>query len=128
MTKMPLSINGVDFSYLTERLGYSIVYEDVKGGNSMTMANGDEFLDILSRRAVPTWRLDSLTMTELSALHAACNAAAYVAVTYYDTVTHSVQNGLAHCSISSQEVGVIRDGGYYRFRAPTLSMRLRSVI
>ena len=127
MEKMPLSINGTDFSYLTERLGYSIVYEDVKGGNSMTMANGDEFQDILGRRAVPTWRLDSLTMTELATLHAACNAAAYVAVTYYDTFSHSVKSGIAHCTISSQEVSVIRDGGYYRFRAPTLSMRLRSI-
>lgn len=127
MTKMPLSINGVDFSYLTERLGYSIVYEDVKGGNGMTMANGDEFQDILGRRAIPTWRLDSLTMTELAEMHTACNAAAYVAVTYYDTVSHTVKSGFAHCTISAQEVGVIRDGGYYRFKAPTLSMRLRSI-
>ena len=128
MTKMPLTINGVDFSGLTDRLGYSIVYEDVKGGNGMTMANGDEHPDGIGRRPIPTWRLDSLTMTELSALHAACNAAWVVAVTYYDTTTNSVKSGFAHCTISSQEVGVIRDGGYYRFRAPTLSMRLRSVV
>lgn len=126
MTKMPLSINGVDFSYLTERLGYSIVYEDVKGGNGMTMMNADEYPDVIARRPIPTWRLDSLTMTELAALHAACDAAVQVAVTYYDTRTASVKSGYAHCTISSQEVGVIRDGNYYRFRAPVLSMRMKS--
>lgn len=126
MEKMPLSINGTDFSHLTERLGYSIVYEDVKGGNGMTMTSGDEYQDIIARRPVPTWRLDSLTMTELAALHAACNAAIYVPVTFYDTFSASVKSGYAHCTISAQEVGVIRSGGYYRFRAPTLSMRMRS--
>lgn len=126
MQKMPLTINGVDFSALTERLGYSIVYEDVKGGNSMTMANCDEYPDVIARRAIPTWRLDSLTMTELAALHAACDAAVQVAVTYYDTRTASVESGYAHCTISTQEVGVIRAGNYYRFRAPVLSMRMKS--
>lgn len=126
MQKMPLTINGVDFSALTERLGYSVVYEDVKGGNSMTMMNNDEYPDITGRRAIPTWRLDSLTMTELATLHAACDAAVQVAVTYYDTRSASVKSGYAHCTISTQEVGVIRAGNYYRFRAPVLSMRMKS--
>ena len=39
MQKMPLTINGVDFSALTERLGYSITYEDRKGSNGAIMQN-----------------------------------------------------------------------------------------
>lgn len=125
MQKMPLTINGVDFSAMTERLGYSIAYEDRKGGNSMTMQNGDEYQDIITRKPNLTWRLDSLTMTELALLHTAINAAVYVETSYYDTATASVLTAYFHGVISSQEIGVIRAGGYYRFRAPVLTMRAR---
>lgn len=125
MTKMPLIINGVDFSALTERLGYSIHYEDRTGNNGMTMMNGDQYIDVIVRKPVLSWRLDSLTMTQLAALHAAIDAAVYVDVTYYDTATASTKTALFHGSISEQEVGVIRNGGYYRFRAPVLSMVAR---
>lgn len=126
MQKMPLTINGTDFSALTERLGYSISYEDVKGGNGMTMQNGDEYQDIINRRPVLTWRLDSLTNEQLAALHAAINAAVYVSVTYFDTAANQNKTGYFHGTISAQEVGVIRGAAYYRFKAPTLTMRGRS--
>lgn len=125
MEKMPLKINGVDFSRLTERLGYVIVYEDREGGNSTMMQNGDEYLDVIVRKPALSWRLDSLTMTDLAALHAAINAAVYVPVSYFDTATASVKTAMFHGTISEQEVGVIRPGGYYRFRAPVLTMRAR---
>ena len=125
MEKMPLTINGVDFSALTERLGYAISYEDRAGNNGKTMQNGDQYLDIITRKPVLTWRLDSLTNSQLAALHAAINAAVYVSVSYFDTATNAVVTALFHGVISSQEVGVIRNGGYYRFRAPTLTMRAR---
>ena len=125
MTKMPLTINGVDFSGLTERLGYSVTYEDRNGGNTMKMMSGDEYQDLIVRKPVISFRLDSLTMTQLSALHAAINAAVYVQVLYYDTATAAEKTAYFHGTISQQTVGVIRDGGYYRFRAPVLTMRAR---
>lgn len=125
MEKMPLKINGVDFSRLTERLGYTIVYEDREGGNSTMMQNGDEYLDVIVRKPSLVWRLDSLTMTDLAALHAAINAATYVPASYFDTATNSVKTAMFHGTISEQEVGAIRAGGYYRFRAPVLTMRAR---
>lgn len=125
LQKMPLKINGTDFSALTERCGYSIVYEDRKGGNTMTMQNGDEYQDVIVRKPILKWRLDSLTMNELQQLHAAINAAIYVQVYYYDTATKTATTAYFHGTISEQEVGVIRAGGYYRFKAPTLNMRAR---
>lgn len=125
MEKMPLVINGVDFSHLTERLGYSINYEDRSGSNTMMMQNGDQYLDIITRRPVLTWRLDSLTEAQLASLHAAINADVYVPVSYFDTASNLVQTGWFHGSISSQQVGVIRGGNHYRFVAPTLTMRSR---
>lgn len=125
LLKMPLTINGVDFSPLTERLGYSVAYEDRKGGNTRTMMNGDEYQDVITRKPNLTWRLDSLTMTDLARLHAAINAAVYVSVSYYDTATASQKTAYFHGTISEQQVGVIRAGGYYRFRAPVLTMRAR---
>lgn len=125
MLKMPLIINGVDFTPMTERLGYTIAYEDRTGGNGMTMANGDKYVDVIARKPTLTWRLDSLTMTQLAALHAAINASVYVEVTYYDTATAAQKTAYFHGTISGQEVGVIRPNGYYRFRAPTLTMTAR---
>lgn len=125
MEKMPLKINGVDFSSLTERLGYTIAYEDRTGNNSMTMQNGDQYIDVIVRKPVLSWRLDSLTNTDLALLHAAINAAVYVPIQYFDTATNVLATAYFHCTISEQEVGVIRPGGYYRFRAPTLTATAR---
>ena len=125
MQKMPLTINGVDFSALTKRLGYSITYEDRKGSNGAIMQNGDEYQDVICRKPVLTWRLDSLTGTQLASLHAAINAAIYVSVEYFDTATNALATADFHGTISSQEIGAIRPGGYYRYKAPTLTMRAR---
>lgn len=123
LQKMPLVINGVDFSPLTERLGYSIVYEERTGENTRTMLNGDEYIDLIVRKPVLTWRLDSLTAPQLASLHSAI-APNYVTVTYYDTASAALKTAYFHGAISEQEVGVIR-GTYYRFRAPTLTLRAR---
>lgn len=124
MQKMPLKINGVDFSALTARLGYSVVYEDRTAGK-MTMQNGDEYIDLIARKPVLKWPLNSLTDAELASLHAAINAATYVEVTYFDTAAGAVKTAYFHATISDQEVGAIRGGEHYRFRAPTLTMRAR---
>ena len=124
MTKMPLTINGVDFSAMTERLGYSVVYENRTGQNSMTMLNGDEYLDVIVRKPVLTWPLNSLTDAELHQLLTAIHAAVYVPVSFFDTETQSVLTAYFHGTVSVQEVGVIRAGGY-RFRSMTLTMRAR---
>lgn len=124
MQKMPLMINGVDFSPMTQRLGYSVVYEERSGQNTMTMMNGDEYLDVIVRKPALTWPLNSLTDTELHTLLTAIHAAVYVPVTYFDTETKAVQTAYFHGTVSVQEVGVIRAGGY-RFRGMTLTMRAR---
>lgn len=125
MQKMPLIINGVNFSAMTARLGYTIRYEDRMGGNSMTMANGDYYPDVLTRRPVLVWPLNALTGAELAQLHAAINAAVQVPVTYQDTETNATKTAYFHGTIGDQEVGVIRNGGYYRYRGTTLTMKAR---
>lgn len=124
MLKMPLIINGTDFTELTERLGYTVSYEDRTAGK-MTMLNGDEYIDLIARKPILTWSLDSLNTSDLAALHEAINAATYVSVTYYDTATDSVQTALFHGTISAQSVGVIRSSGSYRWRSSVLTMRAR---
>ena len=123
--KMTLKINGVDFSPLTERLGYSIVYEDRLGGNTTVMMNGDEYQDVIVRKPVLTWRLDSLTKADLRRLHLAINAAVYVQVSYYDAVGSATKTAYFHGTISTQEIGLMGPGGHLRFRAPILTMRAR---
>ena len=125
MEKMPLKINGVDFSSLTERLGYSISYEDRTGNNSMTMQNGDQYIDVIVRKPVLSWRLDSLDAGDLARLITAINAAVYVPIYYFDTEACATRTAYFHCTISEQEIGVIRAAGSYRFRAPTLTCKAR---
>ena len=124
MQKMPLKINGVDFSAMTARLGYSIAYEERTAGK-MTMQNGDEYIDLIARKPVLKWPLNSLTMNELSLLLQAVHSAAYVQVYYYDTESKSEKTAWFCGSVSEQVVGVLRPNGYYRFRAPVLTMRAR---
>ena len=125
IVKMPLTIGGVDFSAITQRLGYSVAYEDRNGGNTMKMMNGDEYQDLIVRKPILTFQLDSLTMTQLAALHAAINAATYVSVTYYDAATAAQKTAYFHGVINAQTVGAIRNGGYCRFKAPVLTLRAR---
>lgn len=125
MEKMPLKINGVDFSSLTERLGYTIAYEDRTGNNSMTMQNGDQYIDVIVRKPVLSWRLDSLDAGDLARLITAINAAVYVPIYYFDTEACATRTAYFHCTISEQEIGVIRATGSYRFRAPTLTCKAR---
>ncbi len=95
------------------------------GGNTMTMCNGDQYLDVIARKPVLKWPLNSLTDAELAQLHAAINEAVYCEVLYYDTASGVTTTALFHATISEQVVGVIRAGGHYRFRAPVLTMKAR---
>ena len=124
MLKMPLIINGTDFSALTERLGYSVAYEDRTAGK-MTMLNGDEYIDLIARKPILTWSLDSLNTSDLASLMEAINEAAYVSVTYFDPAAGDLTTAYFHGTISTQSVGVIRGAGSYRWKSSVLTMRAR---
>lgn len=120
--RLPLVINGVDFSEAASRREYQIVYEERSGDAGGMMLNGDMTLDIRAKRPVITWPLNAMWLDELTALYAAINAADYVTVSYLDTVTGQQSEGLFHGTISDQKVGLISTRGTM-FHGPTLTLR-----
>lgn len=120
--RLPLVINGVDFSEAASRREYQIVYEERSGDAGGLMLNGDMTLDIRAKRPVITWPLNALWLDELQKLYAAINAADYVAVSYLDTATGQTVEGLFHGTIGVQKVGLISARGIM-FHGPTLTLR-----
>lgn len=124
MQRLPLIINGVDFSTAASRLEYQIEYEDRVGENTTMMLNGDEYPDVLDRRPIITWQLNALWSDELAALYAAIGDGQYVPVLYFDTRTNAEQVGVFRASISRQQIGMINARGKM-FHGPTLTLRSR---
>ena len=122
--RLPLTINGVDFTEAASRREYSITYEERTGPNGGQMLNGDLYIDLVARRPVITWPLNALWSDELAALQKAVYWSTYVPVTYFDTTANAVMTGWFHGSISEQKVGLISERGTM-FHGPTLTLRSR---
>lgn len=122
--RLPLTINGVDFSEAVSRREYTITYEERTGPNGGQMLNGDLFIDRVALRPVITWPLNALWSDELAALQEAVYWSTFVPVTYFDTRKNAVVTGWFTGSISGQKVGLISDRGTM-FHGPTLTLRSR---
>ena len=122
--RLPLAINGIDFSAAASRLAYTIVYNDRTGGNERLMLSGDRYFDILDRRPTIVWELNALWADELAALHAAINAADVVPVLYYDTATNAPMTGYFHGTIGTQVLGLYNSRGMM-FHGPVLTLESR---
>ena len=108
LTRLPLVINGIDFTAAASRLAYQITYEDRTGDNSTMLKSGDEYLDVLTQRPVITWSLNMLWADELASLKAAIRASIYVPVYYFDTDIGAGKIGQFHGTIGVEQVGLIR--------------------
>lgn len=123
--RLPLAINGIDFSEAAERLSYSIGYEDRVGASAVTMLNGDEYPDVLARRPVITWPLNMLWAEELRRLYRALgDRNSYVPVRYYDTRAAKEITGEFRGTLSATTIGLnnargaaFRDGAVLTLRA-----------
>ncbi len=122
--RMPLTINGVDFTEAASRREYTIVYEPRTGPNSGQMLNGDLFIDLVDLRPVITWPLNALWSDELATLQEAVYWSTFVPVTYFDTRQNAVITGWFNGAIGEQKVGLIVDRGTM-FHGPVLTLRSR---
>ena len=125
MTRLPLIINGTDFSRQVERLGYQVVYEDRTGENTTTALSGDEYLDVLTSRPVITWPLNMLWSDEMAALRAAIKGAIYVPVYYYDPDAAEGIIGYFHGTIGAAQIGLIRANQVAWQNGAVLTLRSR---
>ena len=125
LTRLPLVINGTDFSRQVQRLQYAVTYEDRMGENTTNLLNGDEYLDVLTKRPVIVWPLNMLWADELAALHAAIDAAIYVPVYYFDTVQGKAKIGYFHGSIGQTRAALVRDDATAFADGAVLTLRSR---
>lgn len=124
--RLPLTINGVDFSQAANRLAYSVYYEDRVGANTTTMLNGDEYPDVLAQRPVIVWPLNFLWAGELAALYAALgDGNTYVQVQYFDTKANATLTGFFRGTVSAAELGLYDARGAAFRDGMTLTLRSR---
>ena len=125
LTRLPLIINGTDFSRQVERLGYQVVYEDRTGENTTLALSGDEYLDVLTSRPIITWPLNMLWSDEMAALRSAIKSAIYVPVYYFDPDQGAGVINCFHGSIGQATVGLIRTNQIAWQNGAVLTLRSR---
>lgn len=125
LTRLPLIINGADFSRQVERLGYQVVYEDRTGENTTLALSGDEYLDVLTSRPIITWPLNLLWADEMAALRSAIKSAIYVPVFYFDPDQGAGVIGYFHGTIGQATVGLIRTNQIAWQNGAVLTLRSR---
>lgn len=123
--RIPLVINGIDFSEAANRTGYSIEYEERTGGNSFLSLAGTYDYDILARVPVINWPLNALKLDELQQLRTAALASVYVPVTYLDLDTAAMKSGYFHASFGRVTVPLITPDGYMIQDGSVLTLRGR---
>ena len=114
--RLPITINGVDFTQYTSKNAYKVTYDKREGANSGMMLDGSKTFDLLAYKAVIEWELNALTSAQLSAVLAACMEQ-YVTVTYFDTLTNAERTaefipvvGTQQYAFSRHELFYFRDG------------------
>lgn len=109
---MQLTINGVDFSELITKYGYSVDYKKILGSNSVYTLNGTYHEDVLAWKAVIEAELRPLKSSTLASVITIC-ANEYVTVSYFDTKTNAVKTIEMKPSLSSAKVALINAGITY---------------
>lgn len=108
--RLPLTINGTDFSELASRCEYTVGYNVRTGSNGGMMLNGEMTVDILAYKAVITWPLNDMTAADLAAIQTAV-LTDYVSVLYWDTKTNASRQAVFMPKISSAKIGILRTSG-----------------
>ena len=122
--RLPLVINGIDFSEAANRTGYSIYYEERTGQNTFLALSGDEDLDVLAKKPVITWPLNALWSDELAQLENAIDSSTYVPVSYFDTKSNMEQTAYFHGTIDRMPAQLVSERGTM-FYGMTLTLRAR---
>lgn len=113
MERLPLSVNGKDFSSLANAYGYTVNYEPVYGPNATAvMQDGTELIDLLGWRTVVTVSCNDLETAKQAELLTAC-LAAEVELEYFDTrlnadTTATFTTSVSGSSIKLYDVGDVR--------------------
>ena len=108
--RLPLTINGTDFSALANKYEYEVGYTTRTGPNGGVMLDGTKVVDIIAYKAVITWPLNDMRDTDLASIQSACQTAE-VTVTFWDTLTNAQRTSTFLPTFSAQKIGILRSTG-----------------
>lgn len=108
--RLPLTINGVDFSELANKYEYEVGYITRTGSNGGVMLDGTRVVDIIAYKASITWPLNDLRDTDLAAIQTACQTPE-VTVTFWDTLANAQRTSVFIPVFSTQKIGILRSTG-----------------
>ena len=84
MTRLPFTVDGVDFSARINRFAYSVGYEKREGSLGGMMLDGTETVDVRAYKAVDTVSTNGMRSEELAQLLTAL-LKPYVQLQFFDT-------------------------------------------
>lgn len=123
MDRLPLIINGADFTADAKRFGYSITYEKRTGRNGGMMLDGSIEEDVIAWKAAVVWRLNDLTADRIAALNTAITSASVTATFWDDFFKRRRENVPVIADISMQNLKVITPSGVRYYSGMVLTLR-----
>lgn len=120
--RLPLIIDGTEFSPMFNRYQYTVGYIPQTGENGGIMLDGSETVDVLKWKAVLTLPANDLKAEDLSRLLSAC-AQTYLAVTYFDTRTNQERQALFIPEIGESRFAMMTAQGVKWFSGMAVTLR-----
>lgn len=105
--RLPLIIDGVDFTSVVSKYGYKPYVITRQGKNGGTMLNGDVVVDILAYKTGVSIRLNPMTGADAAAIMAAVSNP-YVEATVWDVRTNSEKTATFITKISQPNLAILR--------------------
>lgn len=106
--KLPLIIDGVDFTDTTSKYGYSQYQVIREGNNGGIMLSGERVTDIIAQKIGVTIPLNPMTGAEASAILSAVRKS-YVTATVWNVYTGEEYESVFIPTISSANIAILRD-------------------
>ena len=123
--RIPMVINGINFSKAMQRTGWAVEYEERSGNNAFLSLAGTYDYDILA--FVPTiyCPLNALWIDELKQLRTAALSSVFVPVNTLDLDTGAAITGYFHATFGRISVPLITSTGYMAQDGAVLTLRGR---
>lgn len=110
--RLPIGIEGVDFTPYTNKNKYRVSYTRREGSNGGTMLDGSRTVDLLAYKAVIEWDLNALTSAQLATVLGAC-IKQYVTVTFFDPMINDTREAVFIPNVGRADYAFDRHDLYY---------------
>lgn len=125
--RLPLAVNGKDFSRLANAYGYTVTYEPVYGPNgSAVMQDGSELHDLLGWRTIVSVACNDLETDQQAELLTAC-LAPEVWLEYFDTRRNATATAQFTTSVSGSGIKLYDVGNVRIFGGLSIGFRSKGV-